>query len=112
MTVSLAAVNFRHLFYFWTVLRAGTIAKACEQLDLAPPTVSTQLRLLEEQLGETLLVKRGRGLAPTDAGSVVFRYAQEIFETGEAMIDALQQRPTGRAGRVVIGIDDVVPKEI
>ena len=38
-------LNYHHLFYFWTVARAGSITKACEELRLAQPTVSGQLRV-------------------------------------------------------------------
>ena len=105
-------LNYHHLLYFWTVVRRGSIAAACEELDLAPPTVSTQLRRLEEQLGEKLLDKEGRRLVPTEVGRTVFRYAEEIFAVGRELLDAVQQRPSGRPVRVAIGVDDVVPKEI
>ena len=42
-------LNYHHLFYFWTVARAGSITKACAELRLAQPTVSGQLRVLEDQ---------------------------------------------------------------
>ena len=105
-------LNYHHLLYFWTVVRTGTITKACEELRLAPPTISAQLRDLEEQLGEKLLVRSGRTLVPTEVGRMVFRYADEIFGIGRELMDAVQQRPTGRPLRLVIGVDDVLPKEI
>ena len=37
-------LNYHHLFYFWTVARDGTIARASESLRLAPPTISEQIR--------------------------------------------------------------------
>lgn len=105
-------LNYHHLFYFWTVVRAGTITKACEELRLAPPTISAQLRSLEDQMGEKLLARSGRTLVPTEVGRMVFRYADEIFGLGRELMDAVKQRPTGRPLRLVIGVDDVLPKEI
>ncbi len=105
-------LNYHHLLYFWTVVRAGTITKACEELRLAPPTISAQLKSLENQLGEKLLTRSGRVLVPTDVGRMVYRYAGEIFSLGREMMDAVKQRPTGRPLRLVIGVDDVLPKEI
>ncbi|MCM2257344.1 MAG: LysR family transcriptional regulator [Vicinamibacteria bacterium] len=105
-------LNYHHLLYFWTVVRTGSIARACDELRLAPPTVSAQLKRLEESLGEKLLEKSGRRLVPTEAGRLAFRYAEDIFSTGREMLDALRQRPGGRPLRVAIGVDDVVPKEI
>jgi LysR family transcriptional activator of nhaA len=105
-------LNYHHLFYFWRVLRTGSIVRACEELRLAPPTISAQLRSLEENLGEKLLTRSGRKLVPTEMGQVVFRYAEEIFTLGQNLMDAVKQRPTGKPMRLVVGVDDVLPKEI
>lgn len=105
-------LNYQHLFYFWTVVRCGTVLAASEQLRLSPSTISEQLRTLEEVLGEKLLRRAGRNLVPTETGVVVFRYADEIFTTGRELLDTLKGRPTGRPMRLVVGIADVVPKNI
>jgi LysR family transcriptional activator of nhaA len=105
-------LNYHHLFYFWKVVRAGSIARACEELRLAPPTVSAQLRSLENELGEKLFQKTGRTLAPTEIGQMVFKYAEEIFALGEDLMNAVKQRPTRKPRRLIIGVDDVLPKEI
>jgi len=105
-------LNYHHLFYFWKVVRTGSITRACEELRLAPPTVSAQLRNLEDQLGEKLLRKSGRRLVPTEMGQIAFRYADEIFSLGQEMQDALKQRSTDKPVRLVVGVDDVLPKEI
>jgi LysR family transcriptional activator of nhaA len=105
-------LNYHHLFYFWKVVRTGSITRACEELRLAPPTISAQLRSLEGQMGEKLLTRSGRSLVPTEMGRVVFRYAEDIFGLGQELMDAVKQRPTGRPLRLAIGVDDVLPKEI
>jgi LysR family transcriptional activator of nhaA len=103
-------LNYHHLLYFWTVARAGSIAKACATLRLAQPTISGQLRLLEQALGEKLFVKSGRGLALTDVGQVVFNYADEIFGLGRELQQAIQgHKPRGS---LLVGISDMVPKLI
>ncbi len=105
-------INYHHLLYFWTVVRAGSIGKASEQLRLAPPTVSAQLRSLEANLGEKLLIRSARGVQPTEVGQVVYRYADDIFSLGREMLDTIKDRPTGHPLQLVVGIADVVPKEI
>ena len=105
-------LNYQHLHYFWAVVRAGSLTRACEELNLSAPTISTQLKLLEQRLGEQLLIKSGRTLMPTDTGRTVFRYADEIFRLGHELQDTLRGQPIGRPVRLVIGIDDVLPKEI
>ncbi|HZM15715.1 MAG TPA: transcriptional activator NhaR [Candidatus Krumholzibacteria bacterium] len=105
-------LNYHHLFYFWKVVRAGSITRASRELHLAPSTISAQMRMLEEQLGEKLLARQGRTVAPTDVGRMVVRYAEEIFGIGRELMDAVKQRPTGRPLRLVIGVDDVLPKDV
>jgi LysR family transcriptional activator of nhaA len=103
-------LNYHHLFYFWVVAREGSIAAATRKLNLTQPTISVQLRMLEESLGEKLLEKAGRGLKLTESGTVALRYADEIFALGRELRDTLRDRPTGKPRRVTIGIADVVPK--
>jgi LysR family transcriptional activator of nhaA len=104
--------SFRHLEYFHAVVRAGQLTRACRELNVSPPTVSAQLKEFEQRLGTPLLRKEGRTLAPTDAGKLVYGYAEEIFGLARDMTDALAQRPSARPLRLVVGIDDVIPKEI
>lgn len=103
-------LNYHHLLYFWTVAKEGSIARAGEKLRLAQPTISGQLRQLEEALGEKLFTKQGRGLVLTEVGQVVFGYADEIFGLGRELQDVLKGRPRGRPLRLVVGISDLVPK--
>ncbi len=103
-------LNYHHLLYFFTVARTGSIAKACEELRLAPPTISAQIRLLEENLGEKLFSRSGRRLVLTEMGQVVYRYAEEIFATGRELVDTVKGRPTGRPFRLKVGVADVLPK--
>jgi LysR family transcriptional activator of nhaA len=105
-------LNYQHLLYFWSVVRTGSVTAAARELSLSSPTVSAQLRTLEERLGEKLLAKSGRGLVPTEVGRVVFTFAEQIFAVGQELLDALDQRPSHKPLRFAVGIDDVLPKEI
>ncbi|MFZ2491075.1 MAG: transcriptional activator NhaR [Thermoanaerobaculia bacterium] len=103
-------LNYNHLHYFWVVASEGSIARATRRLHLTQPTISAQLRQLEESLGERLFERSGRGLTLTPQGTIAFRYAEEIFALGRELRDTLKDRPTGKAVRVTVGIADVVPK--
>lgn len=94
------------------VARKGSIAKASEELRLAPPTISAQIGNLEERLGEDLFTRSGRRLVLTESGQVVYRYAEEIFSLGREMMDTLKGRPTGRPLQLLVGVADVLPKTI
>jgi len=112
MTAIVRRLNYQHLLYFWSVVRTGSLTRACEELALSAPTISSQLRTLEARLGERLLTKSGRRLIPTEVGRLVYGYADEIFGLGQDLLEALEHRPTARPLRLVVGIDDVVPKEV
>ncbi len=103
-------LNYHHLLYFWTIAREGGVTRAAEKLRLAQPTLSTQLRQLEESLGAKLFAKAGRGLTLTDTGKVVFRYADEIFGLGRELQDVVAGRVVARPEAFVVGVTDVLSK--
>jgi LysR family transcriptional activator of nhaA len=105
-------LNYHHLLYFWTVVRTGSVAAASVELRLAPPTISVQIRRLEEQLGEKLVRRSGRRLVPTEMGQAVFRYADEIFSLGRELLDMVRGRPAARPMKLIVGVVDVIPKYI
>lgn len=105
-------LNYHHLLYFWTVAKEGSIARACQELRLAQPTISGQIRALEENLEEKLFTRSGRRLVMTETGRLVFQYADEIFGLGRELTDVLKGRPRGRPIRFVVGISDLIPKLI
>ena len=103
-------LNYHHLFYFWVVAREGSITKACEELSLAQPTISGQLRMLEEDLGEKLFKRKGRGLVLTEAGHIVNRYAEEIFSLGKEIKEVVRGEKLERTPKLVVGVTEVLPK--
>jgi LysR family transcriptional activator of nhaA len=103
-------MNYHHLLYFWLVAREGSVKRASELLNLTQPTISNQLRMLEESLGEKLFARSGRRLVLTEVGQAVYAYADEIFTIGRELQDMLRGRPTGRPVRLTVGLADVVPK--
>jgi LysR family transcriptional activator of nhaA len=105
-------INYHHLLYFWMVAKEGSIAEAAKRLRLSQPTISTQIRMLEEVLEVELFDRAGRRLVLTEAGRIAFRYAEDIFNLGREMLDALHDRPTGRPVQMVVGLTYVVPKLI
>jgi LysR family transcriptional activator of nhaA len=105
-------LNYHHLLYFWTVARTGSISAASKELRLASPTISNQIRKLEDNLGEELLRRSGRKLVLTDMGRIAMRYADEIFSLGQEFTSTMKERPTGRPLRFCVGVADVLPKTI
>lgn len=105
-------INYNHLYYFWTVAKEGSIARAGELLHLTPQTISGQLRVLEDALGGKLFARAGRALTLTDMGRMALNYADEIFRLGAEMEETLEGRSRGQALEFKVGVVDVVPKMI
>ena len=106
----MAWLNYHHLLYFWTVARCGTISAASKELRLSQPTISTQLKTLEQSLGQKLFARQGRRLVLTDVGRTAFRYAEDIFRLGREMQDALARGEEGHQEHLRVGVVDVLPK--
>lgn len=105
-------LNYHHLFYFWTVVRSGTVSAAAESLHLARPTVAAQIKELEKSFGQPLFQKQGRGLVLTEFGTQVHQYADEIFAVGHELREFVKTGHGENRKRFVVGLPDVVPKHI
>lgn len=104
------SLNYKHLKYFWTVARLGSIARASEHLHLTPQSISGQLGELEASLGVQLFRRVGRGLEVTEMGRQVFSYAENIFSLGNELLDMVQAQGGKRMMPFRVGIADSVPK--
>ncbi|MBF0218641.1 MAG: transcriptional activator NhaR [Gammaproteobacteria bacterium] len=105
-------INYKHLHYFWVVAKEGGITRASERLHLTPQTISGQLSLLEEALGEALFNRVGRNLELTESGRLALSYANEIFSLGGELEEMLRHLPGGRPLVFKVGVTEVVPKSI
>lgn len=105
-------LNYHHLYYFFVVAREGNLTVAAESLRLAPSTLSAQIKSLEKSLGVRLFDRTGRSLVLTERGQVAFEYAQEIFSIGSELVETFNTMPSGRIQRLVVGVSDVVWKDI
>ncbi|UCV19308.1 LysR family transcriptional regulator [Ferribacterium limneticum] len=103
-------INYKHLHYFWVVAQEGSITRAAERLGVAVQTISGQLSLLERQLGKALFNSQGRGLVLSEAGRVAQGYADQIFQLGEALTEAVEGVGSESTLRLRAGISDGIPK--
>ncbi|MCB2154854.1 transcriptional activator NhaR [bacterium] len=83
-------INHNHLYYFWVVAREGSVTAAARELRLAQPTISAQLKSLEDALGEELFERTGRRLALSEVGRMVFRHADEMFRISKDLLETLR----------------------
>lgn len=107
----MATLNYKHLRYFWMVARAGTIARAAEQLHLTPQSISGQLSEFADTLGVELFRRSGRLLELTDAGKRILGHAETIFNSGDELLEALRDQSI-RTTPFRVGCSDSVSKAI
>jgi len=92
-------VTLRQLEIFVTIVDTGSFTKAAEKLHVAQPSISQQVRMLEEELGERLLFRmRNRKMYLTEAGKVVKKHADSVLRQTEILrmeVSGLTREPTG-----------------
>lgn len=98
-------LNYHHLHYFWAVAREGNLTRAAARLRISQSAISTQIKQLEDMLGQALFTRRGRALALTESGQVALSYAETIFATGDELVGLL--RDGRRSERQVLRIGSV-----
>lgn len=89
-------LNYHHLRYFWVIASEGSMSRAARRLNVAPSSLSVQLKALEEQLGQTLFERKGKSLLLTDAGRIALDYANTVFTSGHELLEALTGLSPGR----------------
>ena len=105
-------LNYSHLQYFWVVAREGSIVKASEVLHLTPQTISGQLKLLDESVGQPLFNRAGRRLVLSEMGRLVFDYADDIFSLGAELANVVRGHRSGGPALLTVGVVSSMPKLI
>ena len=106
-------LNYNQLYYFYKIAECGSIAMASKDVLISSPALSMQLKELEEFLGTPLFLRSGKKLILTDAGSIVFEYAKDIFKLGHELKDTIGDRNQGKTrSKIEIGCQETIPKMI
>lgn len=96
-------MELRQLRYILAVAEAGSFSRAAEQVHISQPSLSQQVRQVEEELGTPLFSRGTSGTIPTAAGEVVVRQTRAILGRLEEMQQELADLENLRQGRLVIG---------
>ena len=88
-------LNYHHLRYFRAIANEGSLTRAAMRLKISQSALSTQLRRLEDSLGQPLFHRQNKSLVLTEAGRIALDYAQSIFRSGEELVDVLQNQTSG-----------------
>jgi LysR family nitrogen assimilation transcriptional regulator len=97
-------MDLQQLERFVHVVEAGSFSRAAVVMNLAQPTLSRQVALLEKDLGQRLLVRTGRGATPTDAGLALLVHARTMLDVARRARDELREMQASPAGRVAVGL--------
>jgi LysR family transcriptional regulator, nitrogen assimilation regulatory protein len=103
-------VDLKQLEYFVRVAELGSFTRAAIALDVAQPALSRQVRLLEVELRQNLLVRNGRGATPTEAGKLLLEHGRGILHQVARAREELGRVRGGLAGRVALGLPPSVAR--
>ena len=103
-------MDLKQLEYFVRVAEMGSFTRAAVALSVAQPALSRQVRLLEVELRQNLLVRNGRGATPTEAGQVLLEHGRGILHQVERAREELGRVRTGLTGRVALGMPPSVAR--
>jgi LysR family transcriptional activator of nhaA len=78
-------LNYHHLHYFWAVAKDGNLTRTAARLHVSQSALSSQIKALEEDLGQALFRREGRSLQITEAGRLALTYAETIFAAGNEL---------------------------
>jgi LysR family nitrogen assimilation transcriptional regulator len=105
-------MNLKHLESFVRVAELGSFSKAARVLDIAQPALSRQVRSLETDLRETLLLRNGRGVTLTDAGRRLFEHGVQILQRVSQAREDLGAQRDAAVGHVTIGLPPSIGRRL
>ena len=105
-------LNYHHLYYFWVTANEGSIRAASKKLGIGQPTISTQIKSLEESLSQRLFERKSRMLLLTETGKVVLDYANQIFTLGNELMEVVKDGTFSKRTNLQLGAHGSVPKSL
>ncbi len=96
-------MELRYLKYFVTVAERQNFTRAAEELHVAQPAISQQIKALEDELGVSLLLRTKRSVKLTAAGHAFLREAKEILAHAELSKQVARRAARGEIGSLAIG---------
>lgn len=104
--------NFNHLYYFYITAKSGSVTAAAKHLSVSQPSLTSQIKVLEQQLDVKLFQKVGRRNELTENGSIVYGYCRRMFEIAEDMSAVALQGLPSASRRIYIGVSDDVERSL
>ena len=104
-------MNLKQMEYFTAIVNEGSISAAAKTLHISQPPLSTQMKLLEEELGLTLFERGSRSILLTDAGRVLYQRVQGILDMTDSVLKELERMGRGLHGSLRLGMISSVETE-
>ena len=101
-------VELKQLKYFMHVAELGSYTRAAEVIDVAQPVLSRQIRQLEIELRQNLLIRHGRGVVLTDSGRTLLKHVNIIMDQIDEAYEDLSLSDGKLAGHITIGLPPTV----
>ncbi|MEI6080039.1 MAG: LysR family transcriptional regulator [bacterium] len=102
--------NFNHLYYFYITAKSGGVTAAAKHLRISQPSLSSQLKALEQALDKRLFQKVGRRNELTENGAVIYGLCRNMFEISEEMEELISKRVPSASRWIHIGVSDEVER--
>lgn len=103
--------NFNQLYYFWVIVKAGSISAAAKRLLLNQSTLSLQMKQLEAALGKRLLLRGRHGVTPTAEGGLTFEYCEVMFSQAEELFALLRSGRPAESPRIRFGASESLSRD-
>ncbi|MDF3839106.1 LysR substrate-binding domain-containing protein [Cupriavidus basilensis] len=104
------SIDVRGLRCFLAVVSAGSISRAAENMHLAQPALSLQIKHIEQELGVALFMRSHKGVVPTAAGLRFESHARDILKRLDVACEDVRDLVTDPSGRVAIGLPQSMAK--
>lgn len=101
--------NYNHLYYFYMTAKLGGVSKASQYLHLSQPSLSIQIKTLEENLNTPLFVRTGRNLVLTDKGKVIYEHCERMFSEAQGLSHFLDEKKEIQES-LTIGVSEQVER--
>ena len=105
-------MDLKQLEYFVNVVDLGGFSRAGRLLGIAQPAISRQIRSLEVELRQNLLLRNGRGAAPTEAGKRLLAHARGILQQVDRARREVDETKDAPIGNVVVGLPPTVARHL
>jgi LysR family transcriptional activator of nhaA len=102
--------NYNHLYYFYITAQFSSITKASEYLKISQPSLSSQIKILEESMGVNLFIRNGRNIELTQKGKVIYSFCSKMFKEMDGLSKFLNIKEGEEAELLKIAVSDQIER--